>query len=133
MKSTPDIVRVVVDRSFGERLAALPPSQPVWIVDSPLNTPVASRLWQERPTETHLSGITTFKPAASGSAEAELLAQLQTIDLHHGEYSADPPYSALEVFGCAPSGSVSAALREIGFAVHSTTRDGFIAGRTQKA
>ena len=133
MKAAPATVRVVVDSSFGERLAALPPSEPVWIIDSPQNTPVAHRLWRERAAESHLTGVTTFRPAASGSPEVELMAQLQTIDLHHGEYSAEPPYSAIEVFGCPPSEPLSVALRDIGFSVRSTTPDGFVAGRTNGA
>ena len=133
MKAASQTVRVVVDPNFGERLAALPSGDPVWVIDSPLNTPVAHRLWRERPAVDHRTGITTFRSGASESPESELLSQLQTIDLHHGEYSADPPYLVLEVFGCSPSELVCAELSEIGFSIQSTTAEGFVATRVNGA
>jgi hypothetical protein len=131
--TSPHRVRVVVDSSFGERLASLPSGEAVWVVDSPQNTPVAHRLWKQRPSANHLTSITTFKPGSSFSPEQELLSQLATIDLHHGELSADPPYSILEIVGCPQSASVSTALSEFGFVVQATTPDGFIAVRTHEA
>ena len=120
-------VRVVVDPNFGERLASLPAHEPVWVIDSAANSPVAHRLWRERPAENHLTGITTFKSGGNCSPEEELLAQLGTIDLHHGEYSANPPYTVIEVIGCSPSDGVRAALAERGFRVDSPTANGFTA------
>jgi hypothetical protein len=130
--TSPHRVRVIVDPTFGERLAALPVDEAVWIIDTPENTPVAHRLWKERPAANHLTGITTFRPGPSLSAEEELISQLATIDLHHGHYSADPPYSVLEVLGCPSSDPVRVALQEFGLAVQSTTSDGFIAVRTNE-
>ena len=121
-------VRVVVEPSFGERLATLPASEPVWIVESVNNTPVAKRLWSERPTSNHLAGITTFKPSVPDTAEEHLLSVLDTIDLHHGpDFCADPPYSELEVIGCEPSPRISAAINELGFSIVSCSADGFTA------
>ena len=133
MKITPPHrVLIVVDPAFGERLAGVPADEAAWVIDTPENTPVAHRLWKERPAKNHLTGITTFRPGSSLSAEEELISQLATIDLHHGHYSADPPYSVLEVIGCSPSDHVRAALEEFAFAVQSTTSDGFIAVRTNE-
>ena len=122
---SPYLVHIVVDPVFGERLASLPPRQPVWIVDSPQNTPVVHRLWRERPGESHLEGVTTFKPGRNQSAEGGLMGILDTVDLHHGEYSADPPYSLLDVVGCCATEEVRAVLKEIGFFVAELTKDGF--------
>src|SRR4051794_31871527 len=99
------LVRVVVDREFGERLEALPRAVPVWIVDSPGNTAAAARIRQEYsdPCE---AGITTFRAYPQMSPERLFLAELATIDLHHGEYSQNPPYSAIEVIGCAPTAAI---------------------------
>jgi len=47
--TSPHRVRVIVDPIFGERLAALPVGEAVWIIDTPENSPVAHRLWKERP------------------------------------------------------------------------------------
>ena len=47
MSGQPYKVYVVVDRTFGERLAALEARVPVWIVNTPENRSVAERLWRE--------------------------------------------------------------------------------------
>jgi hypothetical protein len=89
MAAVPYKVYVVVDREFGEKLAELERGVPMWIVDTPTNKPVARRLWNERPDEDHLTGITTFNDGNSLSPEQLLLSHLDTIELHHGSQSAD--------------------------------------------
>src|SRR5258708_4065967 len=81
MAPSPYKVIVVVDPEFGERLTELPVEVPVWIVDTPINTSVAHRLWQERPQPTHLTGITTFQGDLSASPEAIFIDELDMIDL----------------------------------------------------
>lgn len=121
-------VSVVLDPEFGERLERLAGGGPVWIIDSPANTPVAHRLWKQPDLDRRFGGITTFKGPA-GSLEDMFLSELGTIDLHHGEYSASPPYSVIQVLGCGASGDICAALEEIGFKVESTSQSGFTAVR----
>src|SRR3954463_12317750 len=96
------LVHIVVDPAFGERLATVPVGEPVWIIESALNTPVAHRLWAERPKD-YRDGITTSVADADSVPESELIRILDTVDEHHGEYSAEPPYSLLDVIGCSPS------------------------------
>ncbi|MFA5192437.1 MAG: hypothetical protein WC740_17160 [Verrucomicrobiia bacterium] len=108
-------------------MATLPVGEPVWIIQSPTNTPVAQQLWKEQPRPSHLVGITTFRPSVSDLPEENLLSVLDDIELHHGHHSADPPYSVLEVIGCEPSLRVSAALDELGFSIVERSTDGFIA------
>ncbi len=124
---SPYRVHVVVDPAFGQRLADLPADEPVWIVASPTNNPVVRQLWQERPTKSHHDGITLFQP--HGSPDDAFLGQLGSVDLHHGEYSAQPPYSLVEVIGCPPSEEVCSALAELGFSVIDTSSEGFSAQR----
>ena len=121
-------VRVVLDSEFGEELERLAGRDPVWIIDSPANTPVAHRLWKQPNRDRGFGGITTFK-GCNGPPGDILLNELATIDLHHGEYSASPPYSVLEVVGCGASEDIRAALEEIGFKVESTSQSGFTAVR----
>jgi hypothetical protein len=120
------LVCVVVDREFGERLEALPRAVPVWIVDSPENTAAAARIREEFSDPVD-AGITTFRAYPQMSPERLFLAELATIDLHHGEYSQDPPYSAIEVIGCAPTAAIHAKLAEFGLAVERFTEEGFVA------
>ena len=129
MVAIPYKVYVVVDREFGELLAAIEPGAPVWIVDTPTNKAVAKRLWTERPQENHSTGITTFDTDESSSPEDVLLDELDTIDLRHGAYSADPPYTVLEVIGAPLSATIETAMSAYGFNEFETNSTGFTAKR----
>jgi hypothetical protein len=129
MAAAPYKVYVVVDREFGEKLAELEPSEPVWIVDTPTNKPVAQRFWSERPGESHLIGITTFNDLSTLSPEEMLLDHLDTIELHHGSHSADPPYTVIEVFGTQLTPNAKNVLSEYGFNTFHVTSMGFTASR----
>jgi hypothetical protein len=129
MSPVPYKVFVVVDREFGERLSNLVQGVPVWIVDTQTNKPVVERLWKERPDEGHLTGITTFNDLASLSPEDSFLSHLDTIELHHGVYSADPPYTILEVFGTQLTDNAKSVLSEYGFDRFQITSAGFVTSR----
>ena len=122
-------VCIVVDREFGERLAEIERSVPVWIVGTPTNKAVAQRLWKENPRENHLTGITTFNDGASFAREDVLVGILQTIDLHHGPYSADPPYTIIEVIGTSLRSTIEKEMSAYGFNEFKATAEGFIARR----
>lgn len=125
----PHKVYVVVDRGFGEKLVGLEPGVAAWIVDTPENKPVAQRLWKERPALDHLSGITTFKFVETSSPEDIFLNELATIDLHHGAYSADPPYTILQIIGATLTDRIKGELVTYGFDEFCETGDGFTAIR----
>jgi len=129
MNEEPYAVYVVVDPNFGEQLAALPAGVPVWIIDTPANKAVAVRLWKERPTPNHLTGITTYNVAKNASSEDNLINELEGIDLHHGRYSHTPPYTKIQVFGTSPSDRIRTALAKFGFDEFSSTANGFTATR----
>lgn len=133
MPSTPYKVYVVVDRQFGERLAEVEPGAPVWIVATPAKKPVAKRIWEKRPTENHLTGVTTFNDQPSASPEEILLSELDTIDLHHGPHSADPPYTIIEVFGTPLTAKLQSELSAYGFNEFHPTASGFTAERPESA
>jgi hypothetical protein len=122
-------VIVVVDPDFGERLADLPPGVPVWVMDTETNRSVTHRLRKERPAKTHLDGITTFRGGSASGPDEVLINEFSTIDLHHGPYSADPPYSELEIYGVSATPVVRSALEHIGFEVTASTDTGFQAVR----
>jgi hypothetical protein len=128
-KPRPYKVIVVLDPDFGERLADLPPGVPVWIVDTVINRLVAHRLSKERPPKSHLDGITTFRGGSASTPEQRLIDEFSMIDLHHGPYSADPPYSELEIYGVSATPVVRSALEHIGFEVTASTDTGFQAVR----
>jgi hypothetical protein len=123
----PDAYRVfvVLDRSYGERLSEVAKQGPVWIVDTPANRKVA----ETNPNRDHLNGITTFKSRDGISAENVFINELATIDLHHGTYSANPPYTVIEVIGAVADDKVKAALSEFGFDQFEVMPEGFRAVR----
>jgi len=125
----PYTVYVVVDREFGDRLSELAADVPVWIVNTTLNRTAAQSLGKERKHEDHLRGVTTFEGSESSSPEDLLVSQIDTIDLHHGIYSASPPYTIFEVLGAPLSDRIKAELSKFGFTEFSATRKGFCASR----
>lgn len=129
MVVTPYRVFVIVDRDFGERLAALPSEVPVWIVDTSKNKQVAHRLWKERPAESHLTGITTFNDIKGSSAEELFLGIIDTVDLHHGSYSASPPYTIVAVLGVNLTDRIKTELSVYGFSEFQPNSEGFSAIR----
>ena|ERR1700683_2648684 len=131
MVAIPYKVYVVVDRNFGAQLNEFERGVPVWIVESPDNKPVVQRLWQEHTSESHLEGITIFADSVGLSAEEILLGELDTIDLHHGIRSANPPYTVLEIVGVNLTVSVKTELVSLGFDDFQSTSTGFIATRPE--
>jgi hypothetical protein len=122
-------VFVVLDRDYGEGLYSLAQTGPVWIVDTPLNRAAAQILWSANPNRSHLDGVTTFKFGADSSSEDILINELDTIDLHHGIYSAGPPYTVIEAIGASISEKLTSKLSEFGFNEFEATPQGFRALR----
>jgi hypothetical protein len=111
----------------GDRLVA--PAIRVWIVDTPENRTVAQHVCTAPPNRSHLEGVTTFKVREDTSSEDMLLGELNTIDQHHGTYSANPPYTVLDVIGTAITARLEAELGEFGFDDFKETPQGFRAVR----
>ena len=102
----------------------------MWIAESPINTPVTKQLWGKRVKGDHLHGISLFQSGPIENPEENLLSVLDTVDLHHGAYSVTPPYSEMEIIGCAPTPGIHSAIQGLGFVVVSESADGFIAVRS---
>ena len=124
MSPVPKVVYIIVDREFGEKLSALEPGVSVWIVDTPTNKAVVQHLWKELPKD-RPSDITTFKFVETASPEDIFLAELETIDLHHGRYSGDLPYTVLQVIGASLSTRIKDKLSAYGFDRFRETPEGF--------
>jgi hypothetical protein len=129
MAEVPYKVYVIVDRDFGEKIIRLDQGAPVWIVDTTTNKPVVQRFWNEHPDKGHLAGITTFDDVRTSSPEDMLLSHLNTIELHHGSYSADPPFTMIEVFGTELTDKAKSRLSEYGFNEFQVIPGGFKAIR----
>ena len=126
-------VAIVLDPKFGSRLIDLAQRMPVWIADTPENRAVAKALWHgdvaTRASET-LHEVTTFVVNPATSPEEQMVNILDTVDLHHGEYSQDPPYRYLEVFGALPTETVRRELNRFGFILSQESAGWFRAVRS---
>ena len=122
-------VIVVLDRAYGQRLIELAQTGPVWIVDTAANRSIAQQIWAADPNHSHLDGVTTFKFEEGSSSEDILINELDTIDLHHGTYSANPPYTVLEVIGTPISPRLKTDFSRFGFDEFQETGSGFRAVR----
>ncbi len=76
-----------------------------------------------------LRTTTLYVSTKDQSPEEMLVAEMFHVDLHHGEYSHDPPWTILEVFGAEPNPAVERTLRDYGVTRVERTESGFIARR----
>ena len=129
MRGVPYSVSVVLDRDYGPRLSDLLKLGPVWAIDSEVNRAVAQRFWQGSPPRDELDGLTVFTAANDRAPEDVLIDEFETIDLHHGSYSADPPYTAVRVIGTPLTERIRDELSEYGFNSFEVMDEGFRAAR----
>src|SRR5207245_8874951 len=113
----------------GQPIVELAETGPVWIVYTPVNRTIAQQIWAAHPNRSHLESVTTFKAPEDTSSEDMLICELNTIDLHHGTYSANPPYTVLDVIGTGISAKLKAELSQFGFDEFQQTLQGFRAVR----
>lgn len=124
-KELPPPVALVLDPAFGVRLEPLAQRAAVWIVNSPTNDEVVERLWGQGRTH-----ITTYKPCEPHIPERCGPSMIETIELHHGSYSWDPPYRRLEVYGSPLTDDFRRMLIDYGFDQFEEMPDGFVATKT---
>ncbi len=128
MQTDSYVVSVVLDEEYGDDLAHLLQVGPVWIVDTDTNRLAAERAWTSSPNGHHLHGVTLFKVTAA-SAEDTLSNTIGEIDLHHGVYSANPPYTVLNVIGTSITDRLRDELSEYGLDHFHLSGSGFRAVR----
>jgi hypothetical protein len=126
------VVAIVVDPEFGERVAALLDRMPVWIADTETNRTAAARVHASRVgsgnvAHTESGALTTFTVDVERSPESWCLDILDTVAAHHDRHSHSPGYSALEVYGAAPSPQLLKALAEYGLTGITPLAEGFLA------
>jgi hypothetical protein len=130
------VVAIVVDPEFGERVAALLDRMPVWIADTETNRIAAARVRRSgvgsggSVDHTESGALTTFTVDAERSRESWCLDVLDTVAGHHDRFSHSPGYSALEVYGAAPSPQLLEALAEYGLTEITLLPEGFRAATT---
>ncbi len=125
-------VAIVVDRTFGQKLAELAETMHVWICDSPANSAACEFVWRSVSGDHKLDeGATRFNCLPDTPVDDVLLKIIDSVDLHHGKYSHSPPWSTIEVFGCAASPRVRVAFAEYGAELTELAPKRFNAHRRQ--
>jgi len=123
-------VAVVLDPDFGDRLYPLAERIDTWVCDSEPNRRAAAIICERCKADSLESRVTTFKCSVGEQRESSLLRILDTVDDHHGEYSRDPPWTALEIYGAAPTSAVRDKLSEYGVVSFEATVFGFECSRS---
>jgi hypothetical protein len=85
------------------------------------------------PSNKRLDGRSTFNFTDSDPPEDMLIGVLDTVDLHHGEYSHIPSWDTLEVYGASATPAVRDASAEIGVSEFVDTSEGFRCSRPRGA
>lgn len=123
MTPGPSIVHVIVDPDYGERLRHVPANEAAWVADTVANHPVIQSIWS-----THSVGVTSFKVPADKTPEDWLLGGvLDSVEVHHGEYSQTPPYSILRVIGTVLTPRIRVQLESYDFVKFEDLPEGFVA------
>jgi hypothetical protein len=122
-------VILVLARNYGAELSRVPMDGHVWLIESPANREAAASYRALQPESNVETGVTTFTVADDDTGSEACLKILETIDLHHGEYSSDPPYAVLEIVGAPLSRPVKKAIEALGFIRFESTDIGFRALR----
>jgi hypothetical protein len=113
-------VAVVLAPSSESELLAIPSGAPTWIASAPeLESTI---------TLAKQLGLPVTELVPNGKSALEwLFNHLDSVDQHHNEFSQDPPYSKLLVFGVHLSAAVDALLSPFGFSVTMAESYGFSA------
>jgi hypothetical protein len=126
-------VALVVDPAFGEELSLVAARVHTWAVDTPDNRRVAERVWADLPAPGQYNienGITTFTPHGAGPDDW-CISVIDELDLHHNNYSHDPGYTVLEVYGVTLSAQIRESFEEYGFVRFDEIVNGFIARKDE--
>jgi len=130
-QAQPYQVAIVVDPDFGLRLIELSQRMHVWVCESPVNQSAATQVRLLDPAVSIERGVTTFETAAGATPEEVCRDVLDTVELHHGEFSHKPRWGVLNVYGTQLTPDLEAALHALGVVSIHTEQHGFTALRPE--
>jgi hypothetical protein len=118
-------VTLVVDPMFGRRAIKQAELGPLWVVDSPENTPVIKEIWAAG--SARFADSPTFLTGYSDHTREETaIICVGTVHDHH------PLWQAFEIIGTPVSPSLLNALKECANGSTRKTSDGFIFDRASE-
>jgi hypothetical protein len=119
------VVAMVLDPNRGTGLHEIAREYDLWVVNSRENRRTVEELWAAKAAGDVQHEVTIWSNPLDLAAETSWRSMLGDIELHHGEYSHDPPVTTLEVIGATPNDAARAALAEYGYNVIEHTETGF--------
>jgi hypothetical protein len=121
------MVVLVIDPAFGDPLREIAARHDTWVVPSESNKAVVEEMWAAKAAGDAIPSLTLWSVPMPAITEDQWLAMLDEIELHHGDYSSDPPMDTLSVYGTAVTPAITAALREYEYTSVKATKFGFLA------
>ena len=119
-------VALVLDRTYGEKLAKLALTSEVWVVESETNKAAAGELWHAAEQWPHIS-VTIFRAPETLSEETWKLVLDQVRLQRPG--TRRPHAETIDVIGSEATKEARRALAGFGFETISLTVEGFRASR----
>lgn len=113
-----NVVQLVVDLGFGQKLNLLANGHPLWIVESEANRHALAGC----PPPYRL--VTWFRSRANESPQQMFARITPSLDQHHSELAQDPPYDTLDVYGLPAETEVLSAVEDLGFVSQTRLIDG---------
>jgi hypothetical protein len=107
-------VAIVVDPEFAERLRPLAARMHVWVMETPGNRGAIERVAAESAVYSFERGVTSFGSKPGETSASRFCSVLADVDVHHGWYSHDPPWTIVHCFGVDLSDSIQATLAAYG-------------------
>ena len=122
-------VAVILGESFSSDLKALAKKMHVWVPRVDTYADTIAELATQPSDYSSERGITTYIHDPEESPEETLMSLLVTIDMHHGEFSHDPPWQFMEVHGATVTDSIKEAFAPYEATTFQPTADGFLVTR----
>src|SRR5437867_8966550 len=97
MKLEKYAVAVVLDPDAGENIRVLAERFDLWVMPSPANSNIVRQMSESGQAAS--GKLTIWSRSFLPTSESDWQGVIDTVELHHGQYSHNPPVSAIEVFG----------------------------------
>ena len=130
-RSGPTVV-LVLDPAFGDRLWEIGARHDTWVVPSDVNRSAVEEMWRARTEGNGGPPVTIWSKPTPAVTEADWLAILGTIEIHHGAEAGEPALEMLSVYGAAATPPVAAALKAYDYDAVKPTGAGFVAFKRPK-
>ena len=122
-------IAIVVDAGFGEKLFDIAKRMPVWIADSAINREAVNRWRTFASKNINNYEVTIYCGVKGDPPERWLENVIEDVDLCHNQFSKDPPYWAVEVYGMLLTEQIKEFFVGYGFYIYRNRHNGFYSSK----